>query len=874
MLRLGGKTMQSFLVRAAVLLVGLFALYFVMHSKLEALPGSNADLHHLTGGEKEHDRPHVAGTNHEEVTKARGASANSDLQHADAPTEISAPLGKGRVRVVHYGHGILHVQYEATDGPHTHENGRHVCRHHEHVVTSSPVPFTEVAQSDAHGISASADSILFEAKSVSGGIDISVGHNVHMRFSDQGDKVTVVQPTAKAATGFAERTSGLLLKTGKYELWNLDVQYTLNNNDPIYGVVPMVVGIGATRGDSSGVLSLNPGHTVVDMTVGDTVQSVWKTKRGCAQFVVYPGGSTLDVLRQHAHTTGRPFFPPLFSLGYHQCRWSYKTQKEVEELNYKFVEHDMPCDAVWLDIDHAKEKNYFEFEKRTFPDPKGMLSKLQENGRKLITINDPHVHAKHDYFVFDQGEKHSYFVKNARGTGTFHGHCWPGDSAWYDFLNPKTRNFYADLFAFSTYKDSSPRVFTWIDMNEPSVFSGPRITLPDGVQHYDGTPHVEVHNIYGHLHAMAAFEGHHRRSQGQERGFILTRSFFAGTQRYAAVWTGDNKAQWEYLSASIHMLLALSMGGIPFVGADVGGFFAQHSGGTTDHDLMSRWFQVGSMYPFFRGHAHEQSVRKEPYLVDDTYRSAVRHAMIRRYSLLPYLYTAFWNASTEGVPVWRPLFLHFPEERPTRVGAFMVGDSLLFAPVVSKSMREFMLKLPGDSGISWFEYETHERHSGGSNVPVTVDIQTNPLYQISGSVVVTKLVTPRVTSTESLSSVGYELRIAVDKDGYAEGFLYLDDGHSNDYLKGHYNFKKVVLEAGVLKIVCGHGDITSPYSRMPPHDVPYTPKEANIVAILLLGWQSQLAERLSTKRLSNDAIRITGVDFTITGGWELQLTEN
>ena len=602
------KSASSFVGRAVAVLAALFALFFVMHSRLDALPNSSHELtHHFSDRDERRHPPgdhkatseraeHPAKKEHlkehpkrEAEREQNSKSAKSKHAKSKRSEPVSAVFTGGKVTLHHYGHGIVHVQYESNDAA----DKRSECRFHEHSVVAEQQPFDSV--DTTHGIAATAEDVAVDVQEVDNGVTVSAG-NVQMRIPFKGAP-EVVQHKAGAATGLAERTSGLLLTSRKYELWNVDVQYTLGNAEPMYGVVPLVVGIGNEQGDSSGVLWLNPSHTTVTMTVGDdSVTSQWQAKKGCAQFVVYPGGSTMDVLRQHAHTTGMPFFPPQFTLGYHQCRWSYKTQHDVEELNDLFEEHQMPCDVVWLDIDHADRKHYFNFLHKTFPNPQAMQKKLADKGRRLVAINDPHISADPGYSVYSEGTKHGYFVKEHHGKKDFHGHCWPGDSTWVDFLNPKAREWYSGLFAFDKFQDSSDRMFTWIDMNEPSVFSGPRLTLPDNVEHYDQTQHVEVHNMYGHLHAMATFEAHQKRSEGKERGFVLSRSFFAGTQRYAAVWTGDNQAQWEYLSASVYMLLALSMEGIPFVGADVGGFFAQRQDGTTDDELIARWFQVCLLY--------------------------------------------------------------------------------------------------------------------------------------------------------------------------------------------------------------------------------------------------------------------------------------
>ena len=184
-------------------------------------------------------------------------------------------------------------------------------------------------------------------------------------------------------------------------------------------------------------------------------------------------------------------------------------------------------------------------------------------------------------------------MKRADGAAPFEGECWPGNSAWVDYANPEGRDFWAGKM--STYLTAmGPTLHTWNDMNEPSVFQGPETTMPKNLKHVGGLEHRDLHNMYGFYQTMATFQGH-KKARPNLRPFILTRAIFAGSQRYAALWTGDNWASWEHLGASVPMLLSLSVSGMPFVGADVGGFFRD-----PEEQLLVRWYQTGSLQPFFR----------------------------------------------------------------------------------------------------------------------------------------------------------------------------------------------------------------------------------------------------------------------------------
>ncbi|KAK3104246.1 glucosidase II, partial [Teratosphaeriaceae sp. CCFEE 6253] len=193
----------------------------------------------------------------------------------------------------------------------------------------------------------------------------------------------------------------------------------------------------------------------------------------------------------------------------------------------------------------------------------------------------------------------------------YEGWCWPGSSYWIDCFSPKARDWWKGLFRYDKFKGSAKNTFIWNDMNEPSVFNGPETTMPKDNIHHGGWEHRDVHNINGLTLINATYDALLARDKDEDkhpvRPFVLTRSFFAGSQRMGAMWTGDNQAAWPHLEASIPMILSMGISGFPFAGADVGGFF-----GNPSKELLTRWYQAGAFYPFFRGHAHIDTRRREP----------------------------------------------------------------------------------------------------------------------------------------------------------------------------------------------------------------------------------------------------------------------
>uniref|UniRef100_A0A667Y995 Glucosidase alpha, neutral C n=1 Tax=Myripristis murdjan TaxID=586833 RepID=A0A667Y995_9TELE len=594
--------------------------------------------------------------------------------------------------------------------------------------------------------------------------------------------------------GLPEHADSLQLRDtsegAPYRLYNLDVfAYALYSRLGLYGSVPLLVAHKPDR--TVGVFWLNASETFVnvhysssDPQVNFAVESLscllapfrtpkhtlhtdvhWLSESGVIDCMILLGPDPQQLFTQYAQLTGYQALPPLFSLGYHQCRWNYNDEADVRAVDAGFDRHNIPYDVIWLDIEHTDGKRYFTWDPALFPDPVGLQRHLEQKKRKLVVISDPHIKVDPDWSLYCEARDGGHFVKDRDGQ-IYQGSCWPGESCYLDYSSPATRAWYSRHFALNKYKGSTPSLFVWNDMNEPSVFGGPEQTMPKDAVHYGGWEHRELHNLYGFYQHMATVEGLITRSGGSERPFVLSRSFFAGSQRFA-VWTGDNVATWEYLKISIPMVLSLSVAGIAFCGADVGGFVQD-----PEPELLVRWYQAGSLQPFFRGHSAIETKRREPWLFGDEVTAAIRAVIQQRYCLLPYWYTLFHQAHTSGLPPLRPLWVEFPREQSTFTvdNQYMIGGALLACPVTEPGAQEVTVVLPGTSEI-WYDVHSAETYKGGKTLtlPVTLDtVSVDPHLQSRGGVV-TKL------SDQNPDCLPLPLQ------GGAAGELYLDDGHSFSY---------------------------------------------------------------------------------------------
>ncbi|KAJ6235631.1 hypothetical protein M0813_28463 [Anaeramoeba flamelloides] len=596
--------------------------------------------------------------------------------------------------------------------------------------------------------------------------------------------------------GLPEHTTGLSLEDTKegepYRLFNVDVlDYEIGSREALYGAVPMILSKTKKKEMLNAVFWNNPAETWVDISTDrmKTKNKQFKKNRA-VHFMSETGVIDLFIIvgkekqmyqtfTNYAKLTGFPFLPPIFSLGYHQSRYTYKSEKEILRLQSTFDQLDIPFDVLWLDIEHTEGIKYFTFDPINFPNPSGLIDTISKPGRKMVSVVDPHIKKDPNWELFKDALESDFFIQqNTKTNKFFEGECWPGLSLWPDFLNPKVREWWSSRFSYDKYEGSTKNLYIWNDMNEPSVFHLPENTLPRDTIHFGEIENRNIHNLYGLLVTQSTFNGLINRNQDQnERPFILSRSFFAGSQKYSAIWTGDNTANWEHLKYTDSMLVSLNLAGLPFVGDDVGGFLKN-----PEAELLTRWFQTGSFHPFFRSHSHTDTKKMEPWVFGEPYTGIIRKWIKNRYSLLPFYYTQFHKASTLGKPIMRPLWLVFPNEiNPTQkkyeLQSYMIGSSILVFPISEKEQKTKKIYLP--KGI-WYDFETFKKmKSKGKLFTVKTPIEKIPVFYRGGKIV------PRKTRirkcTHLMSNDPITLFVFLDENQKSSGSIYIDDGHSYDY---------------------------------------------------------------------------------------------
>jgi len=581
--------------------------------------------------------------------------------------------------------------------------------------------------------------------------------------------------------GLGERTCRLDRRGRRYEMWNTDPQTYQPDQDPIHLCMPVLLGLHSRGRQGYGILFDNTFRGRFDLGASRADVASFEAEGGelCYYFIYGPALTT--VVERYTELTGRMTLPPLWVLGYHQSRWSYCPEARVRKLAADFREvHHVPCDCIHLDIHYMDGYRCFTWDPERFPDPAGLIADLHEQGFKVIVIIDPGIKTDRRYWVCKSGLEQDVFCKYPDGKTLFKGPVWPGNCYFPDFTNPRVRAWWGDLYKVLTDVGVDG---VWNDMNEPSVFGPLGTTFPDFVRHDlegRGGDHVEAHNVYGMQMARATVEGL-MRLRPDERPVVITRSGWAGVQRYALSWTGDNEATWEQLWLTMPMLMNLGLSGLAHTGPDVGGFSGFATG-----ELFTRWLQMGVFLPFLRAHTSLHDPDQEPWSWGEPYLSVNRRHIELRYRLLPYLYTAFWQCAQTGLPIVRPLLLAFQDDTATHTldDQFLCGDAFLVAPVIEEGATRRSVYLP--AGV-WYDFWTDEPFRGPAHIEVEAPLERVPLFVRAGSVV-------PLGSPMQYVGEGPADRLTLHVyPGDGEGQLYEDDGHTWAFQNGNYRLTHFIL---------------------------------------------------------------------------------
>jgi alpha-glucosidase len=564
-------------------------------------------------------------------------------------------------------------------------------------------------------------------------------------FGKKGSKLKSSIRSGSAIYGLGEKALGLNMRGTRSLLWNHDANGQYGpDDDPLYLSYPFYVDIEESNGYF--VFYNNPSRGYIDICFSEENKVEAEFQDGGLEYFI-GFGNLKQITEKYAKIIGLPPLPAKWALGFHQSRYSYMDSTEIKAIKDNFKKNELPISCIHMDIDYMDGYRVFTFNPQTFGNVKYLSSELEKDGVKLVTIIDPAVKFDMNYDLFTEGMHSDLFVHAPDGS-ILYAPVWAGMSAFPDFSKAETRKWWSSKYR--SFLENGISGF-WHDMNEPAAFTlwGDN-TLPDSALFSIGS-HASSHNLYGLYMALAGYEGI-LSFKPDERPFILSRSGWAGIQRYAFVWTGDTASTWAEMHSTISTLLNMGLSGIQFAGVDVGGF----SGNPSD-ELFLRWFQMATFFPFFRVHSAKGTRMREPWLFGKKNLEILRKFLSLRYSLFPYLYTLSYEAHLTGHPIVRPASWVDPTYDPSADSVFTLGDNLFIAPVLTKNQRDAIIMLPSGK---WFNFWDSTQYEG--IVKMNLKEDEIPVFVKAGSIL-------------SLEQDGKMIMHVYNSDE-CSGTLYIDDG--------------------------------------------------------------------------------------------------
>ncbi|RVU69910.1 MULTISPECIES: glycoside hydrolase family 31 protein [Lactobacillus] len=624
----------------------------------------------------------------------------------------------------------------------------------------------------------------------------SEGHEVNEATA--GQQIMTIKTLAddEQFYGLGDKT-GFLDKRGyEYDNWNTD------NPDPqvesfkaLYKSIPFLIGV--KEGHPYGLFFDNSYRSHVDLGKESSNYYYYSVAAGNLNYYIIGGKTLKEVVTNYTYLTGRVPLPQKWMLGYQQSRWGYSvSQKEVTRIADNLRANDLPCDVLHFDIDYMDGYRVFTWRKDTYADPQKFITELKEKGFRVMPIIDPGVKVDENYWVYQEGVKKGYFVKNPDGS-IYVNRVWPGDAVFPDFARKEVRDWWGKNIKYLVDLGTCG---VWDDMNEPASFNGP---LPQNIVFSDGekpATHAKMHNVYGHEMAKATYEG--LKKNTGKRPYVITRAAYAGTQKYSTVWTGDNQSLWTHLQMMIPQLCDLGLSGFAFAGTDIGGF-----GADCTPELLTRWIEAAIFSPLLRNHAAVGTRAQEPWVFGEPTLSIYRKYLKLRYHLISYLYDRFYHESKTGLPIMRPLVLNYPDDCKVQKmnDQYMVGREFLVAPVLMAGQTARQVYLPAGE---WLDFWTGAEYVGKTTIVVQAPLAKLPLFIKKNTIL------PWDKSRNHVDVTAHDLmtfRLYGDHGSYVH---YQDDGTSFAYEQGQYNLYEVKMSEQQFSIKVSYLGYDKPYKRI------------------------------------------------------------
>ena len=602
--------------------------------------------------------------------------------------------------------------------------------------------------------------------------------------------------------GLGEKTGSINRRGSFYQNWNSDVPAYALNADPLYSTIPFFVGIHDKL--TYGIFFDNTFKSYFNFGGGaDEELFHFGADDGEMNYYFFGSSTIPAIIKDYTALTGRTPMPPIWSLGFQQSRWGYNSQQQLLTIAKTFREKRLPADVIVSDINYMDNYKVFTWSNK-YPDTKGMLDTMKQIGFDMVTIIDPGIKVEKGYSAYESGLAGNHFAKYPDGR-IYIGHVLPGRCHFPDFNKKSTSEWWGNNFR-EAYIQKGVRGF-WNDMNEPAAWGREFPNLIEFGEGKNKKTLYEVKNAYGLLMAKSTYLGTRSNMNGQ-RPFVLTRAAYSGVQKYSAQWTGDNVSSDEHMLLGFRLLTSMGLSGIPYTGMDIGGFM-----GNPSADLFVRWLSLAVYSPLFRNHTHIDYNYREPWLFGDENTNKIRKILEQRYQLLPYLYSAFYEAHTSGMPVTRMLPINYTNDpkvyEETWQNQFLFGNNLLVCPVVSTS-DVANVYLPGTA--SWYRFSDNTMYQGEQSYFVNSPVSNPPVFVRAGAIIPMQSVVQN--TKEKCDGILY---LHVWKGEESGSFIYYeDDGETYAYEQGTFYKRTIIYDplSNTILLKKKEGDYKSKFNNL------------------------------------------------------------
>lgn len=456
---------------------------------------------------------------------------------------------------------------------------------------------------------------------------------------------------------------------------------------------------------------------------------------------------------------------PKWAFGYIQSKYGYETQEELLGIVNKFKEKNIPLSAVVLDLQWFKKMGDLDWNREKWPNPEAMDKYLEENGVKLITISEPFFTV--DSKNYKEFEENGLFGKYPDGKTINWGDWWCFGSDYGAIMNPIAPKASEILGGKYINMVKTGIDAFWTDLGEPEN--------ADSRTMFNQYNEVEFHNYYNREWSKLVYNSI-RSAYPDKRVFILSRSGFTGSAKYGvSIWSGDVSASFIGLRKQPVLGLNSGITGFSYWGSDVGGFVSGEK--IPSEELFVRWMQFGAFTPVFRAHGSMSS--REPWIYPGKSEDIITKYIKLRYEMMPYIYSSAYETYSEGIPMMRPLFMEYPEDKEVEniADQYFFGEYLMTAPILlAKDTEENKEVYIPEECYDFYTFETVKK----GKLTIKHDIEKIPVFVRKGAIL-------------PFDKEGKEVITLVPDVKPSYFTLYSDDGITNNFEKGEFEAVKISL---------------------------------------------------------------------------------